>query len=92
MANEVGKPIVEGIALGIESGIGSVSGAVQNVVNSALMSTLDAQFAPSTTTSGPSSVSNVSRTNNYNLNVSSSQKSQGITNDFSILQVMAFDN
>jgi hypothetical protein len=91
MAEEVGMPISEGVALGIEQGSGSIANAMNTAVNAALFSTLDSRFGANPNAVGPSSVSNVSRTNNFNLNVTSSQRSQGVINDFSILRVMAFD-
>jgi tape measure domain-containing protein len=91
MAQEVGLPISEGVALGITQGAGTIASAVNRTVSSAIAASVESRFASASGLAGPSSVSNVSRTNNFNLNVSSTQRSQGTISDFEIMRVMAFD-
>jgi hypothetical protein len=54
-----------------------------------IASTVNSFTSPTGTQGVPSVVNNVSRTNNFNLNVISSTPSQGIIGDFTILQVLA---
>jgi hypothetical protein len=90
-AREVGVPIIEGVAAGIESGTGTMATVMQGVAIRALNASLTPTFGASAGLSGSTNISNINRTNNFNLNVSSSQNSQGLISDFGILQVMATD-
>lgn len=88
---EVGEPIVQGIAKGMENQIGAVIAAAQTIAAQTIntLQSATAQITPQTSSFLPGSTSNVSTTNNYNLNVSSQASSQGIVNDFKIMEVLA---
>jgi tape measure domain-containing protein len=53
------------------------------------LSAIDASFAPRLTDVSAGSSFVTSSTNNFNLNVNSTQRSQGVVDDFSIMQVLA---
>lgn len=88
---EVGEPIVQGIARGMQNQIGAVIAAAQTIAAQTIntLQSATAQITPQTSSFLPGSTSNVSTTNNYNLNVSSQASSQGIVNDFKIMEVLA---
>lgn len=88
---EVGEPIVQGIAQGMQNQIGAVIAAAQTIAAQTIntLQSATAQITPQTSTFLPASSSNVSNTNNFNLNVSSQASSQGIVNDFKIMEVLA---
>jgi phage-related protein len=81
MMELVGMPISEGIAEGIANGAGMVGEAFNKVV-APIMS-------PSQMGNAMGAGSSYSNTSNWNLNVNSSQSSQGIQSDFGIMQAMA---
>ena len=88
-AEELGLPISQGVAMGVAMGAPDVAAAVAGVLDSVFSAGLSPLLSSSPATAVPSSVSNVSTTNDFNLNVNSAQDSQGIINDFSIMRVLA---
>lgn len=85
-ARELGKPLSEGIAIGITQGIPSILASVRSAITGALSPS--SLFPSRPPTFQPSSVSNVVNNRTYQLNVNSSQASQGIVGDFAIMEVM----
>ena len=88
-ARSLGFPIAQGVSTGILQGAGLISSSMQSAVLSSLNAPINAQFASGPSSIVPGNISNVSRTNNFNLNVSSSVPSQGISRDFGIMETMA---
>lgn len=84
-ASIIGEPIGKGIAEGILSTIGDIKGAMQGVTIGAMNSVSPAASGSQMTTINNSRASSYAPT----LNVNSSQSSQGIVSDFSILQAMS---
>lgn len=88
-AEMLGKPISEGVTLGVMEGAGNVISAVNGVVTGAIANASAPLTGTSSNFSTPTFVSNISRTQQYNLNVNSSAGTQGIIEDFGIMQTLA---
>jgi hypothetical protein len=88
-ADQLGAPIGQGVALGIVESAGLISQSLSGVVTGALGSAIAPLTSPSSSAAVPSSVSNISNTSEFNLNVNSAQESQGIIEDFAIMRVLA---
>lgn len=85
---ELGKPFSQGIAKGILADINQITAAATRVA----MAGVDAaQMIANRTGTVGNNISTVStsRTNVFNLNVTSNQSSRGIQTDFGVMQVMA---
>lgn len=87
-ARMLGAPLGEGVGLGVMQKIPAIIAGVRQAMAAGLTSLVPSNsFAP-TSSFTPQSVSNVSRSTTYQLNVNSAQASQGIISDFTILKVM----
>lgn len=91
-ARELGLPYVQGVVQGIDNGLALLEKAGGQVGAALLgaMSPVSSLYSPSRTASQAGNVSNVSRINNYNLNVTSDRASQGIIYDFAVMKASAF--
>lgn len=76
----IGEPIGLGVAEGIMKSVGQVKTSMEMLVSPAMS---PSQYV------GATSNSNYVNSPNYNLNVNSTQGSQGIVSDFGIMQAMA---
>jgi len=88
-AEMLGLPISQGVTAGVLAGAGQLSAAVNGVVTGAIASASAPLLSGGLSSALPSSINNISRTEQYNLNVNSASDSQGIINDFAIMRVMA---
>lgn len=88
-AREIGLPWAQGVAMGIQQGLGGITDSVGNAIALGFGREITQRFASLPSQQFPGNVSNVSRTTNLNLSVNSSQTSQGIINDFTIMNILA---
>lgn len=94
----IGKLFIGGIALGITENKQLLADAMVSAVKFALLETaktqleiispLEARYGASRGALNAATTTNVSRTNNYNLNVSSAAQSQGVISDFGIMRTL----
>lgn len=85
-ASALGLPLSQGVAKGVTEGIPQIMASMKSALGGALA---PSNFFPARAGGyQPQSVSNVSRTTNYHLNVNSTQASQGIIGDYTVMQVM----
>lgn len=89
MAEQIGKPLAQGIGLGFESLMGDITGRLGYAINSAASRMIRNPYLPTSTTALPQSISNYSRSTTLQLNVSSAVPSQGIIRDFAVMRSMA---
>lgn len=84
-AKAVGRPLAEGVAMGFTDMIAEMSGAFGKSLDSSI------QMIAPPAMNGIGASSNVAynNSNNWNLNVNSSQNSQGIISDFAIMESWA---
>lgn len=87
-AAKIGLPYAQGIAKGIMDGMGVVSGASRAASMMAIQAPLEARFGSSAGQISSATSTNITRNNHYHLNVRSAAQSQGIVNDFGIMQTM----
>lgn len=86
-AKEIGEPFSQGIALGMENQLRNLMRSASQITGG-LFETVSGQVASRLSNSTSSSVTH-NNTNNWNLNVNSTQSTGSIRRDFGIMQVMA---
>lgn len=87
-ANEIGYPWAQGIAAGIRDGKVLVEAAANSLMSAAVMSVLSRFAIGSNNQSQIPSVTNTSRVNNYNLNLSTSQSAGSVLTDFRFMEMV----
>lgn len=88
-AEEIGKPVAEGIGVGFAQHLSKLQGRMSNQLASTMgRNGMFSQFDSRPATFMPSNVTNVSRNQEMNLYVTTSATSQGVIQDFGVMRTM----
>lgn len=87
-ANEIGYPFAQGIAAGIRDGKVLVESAAASLMSAAVASVIARFNSGAGGASQISNITNTQRVNNYNLNLTTGQSSQGVLTDFRFMEMV----